>query len=77
MREILRSALAPQKGAGPPELLRGVQRRIRQRSRGKFYGDGWSTAKSPRFNYLLTASVMLLPIVLVYLVLRPTGFSVR
>jgi len=73
VRELLRSALAPPKGAVAPELLQGVQRRIRTRSRGKFYGDGWSTAKSPRSTYLVTSLLMLLLIGFVFFVLVPWG----
>ena len=73
VRDLLRSALAPPPGAVAPELLRGVQKRIRARSRGKFYGDGWSTAKSPRSTYLITSLLMLALIGLVYFVLVPWG----
>ncbi len=73
VRELLRSALAPPPGAVAPELLRGVQRRLRKRSRGKFYGDGWSTAKSPRSTYLITSLLMLALIALVFFVLVPWG----
>lgn len=73
VRELLRSALAPPRGAVAPELLQGVQRRIRTRSRGKFYGDGWSTAKSPRSTYLVTSLLMLILIGFVFFVLVPWG----
>jgi hypothetical protein len=73
VRELLRSALAPPPGAVAPELLRGVQRRIRKRSRGKFYGDGWSTTRSPRSTYLITSILMLFLIGIVYFVLVPWG----
>lgn len=73
VRELLRSALAPPKGAVAPALLQGVQRRIRTRSRGKFYGDGWSTAKSPRSTYLVTSLLMLVLIGFVFFVLVPWG----
>lgn len=73
VRELLRTALAPPKGAVAPELLQGVQRRIRTRSRGKFYGDGWSTAKSPRSTYLVTSLLMLVLIGFVFFVLVPWG----
>ncbi|MEP7125048.1 MAG: hypothetical protein ABJE95_29225 [Byssovorax sp.] len=73
VRELLRSALAPPKGSVAPELLQGVQRRIRARSRGKFYGDGWSTAKSPRSTYLITSLLMLVLIGFVFFVLIPWG----
>ncbi|HVH46845.1 MAG TPA: hypothetical protein VM925_31095 [Labilithrix sp.] len=63
----------PEKDA---ELLQSVQRKLRKRSKGKFYGDGWSTTQS-RLNYALIAAVMLVTIVAVYLALGPTGFSLR
>lgn len=66
-------ALEPAKDA---ELLASVQRKLRKRSKGKFYGDGWSTSQS-RLNYALVAGVMLVTIVAVYLALGPTGFSLR
>jgi hypothetical protein len=55
-------------------LLRGVQRKLRIRSKGKFYADGWSTTQS-RLNYALVAAVMLVTILAVYLALGPTGIS--
>jgi hypothetical protein len=73
MRDLLRSALAPPPGAVAPSILPGVQRKLRRRSRGKFYGDGWSTARAPRSTYLVTSIVMLLLIAFVFLVLIPWG----
>ena len=55
-------------------LLASVQRKLRRRSKGKFYSDGWSTTQA-RFSYALIAAVMLVTIVAVYLVLGPTGIS--
>ncbi len=55
-------------------LLLAVQRKLRQRSKGKFYADGWSTTHS-RVNYALVASVMLAVIVAVYLAMGPMGIS--
>ena len=72
VRELLRGALRPPQAA-PPNLLRGVQRRLRTRSRGKFYGDGWSTTQSPRSTYLMTSILMLALIAFVFLVLVPWG----
>lgn len=73
VRDMLRSALAPPPGSVAPSLLHGVQRKLRRRSRGKFYGDGWSTARAPRSTYLLTSLVMLGLIAFVFLVLIPWG----
>jgi hypothetical protein len=71
LRDSLRSALRPPPGSVAPSLLGGVQRKLRTRSRGKFYGDGWSTARSPRSTYLVTSILMLVLMVLVFLVLVP------
>ena len=73
VRDMLRSALAPPPGSVAPSLLHGVQRKLRRRSRGKFYGDGWSTARAPRSTYLMTSIVMLALIAFVFLVLIPWG----
>jgi hypothetical protein len=53
-----------------PDLLPGVQRRIRTRSRGKFFADGWSTTHA-RVNYALVGLLTLLLVVLAYFVLSP------
>jgi hypothetical protein len=53
-----------------PDLLHGVQRRIRKRSRGKFFGDGWSTGQQ-RIGYVLVALVTLLLVAVAYFVLGP------
>jgi hypothetical protein len=78
IRALLKRSLAPPAGdaeeAPEPELLAAVQRKIRQRSRGKFYADGWSTTQS-RLNYVLVAAVMLVTVVVVYIALGPMGIS--
>ena len=79
MRALLKRSLAsPSAEHEPPkqDLLRGVQRKLRQRSKGKFYADGWSTSQS-RVNYALVAGVMLVVIVAVYLALGPMGISLH
>jgi hypothetical protein len=53
-----------------PDLLPGVQRRIRKRSRGKFFGDGWSTTQA-RTSYVLVGLVTLLLVALAYYALGP------
>ena len=57
-------------------LLLAVQRKLRQRSKGKFYADGWSTTHS-RLNYAFVAGVMLVVIVAVYLAMGPMGISLH
>jgi len=76
MRDLFRQALRPPPGSVAPSLLRGVQHRLRTRSRGKFYGDGWSTARSPRTTYLVTSLIMLALIAVVFLVLIPWSIQV-
>lgn len=78
MRALLKRSIEAAAPAMPekPELLRGVQRKIRQRSRGKFFADGWSTSQS-RVSYALVAAIMLVIIALAYFALGPTGFTAR
>jgi hypothetical protein len=81
---LKRSLAEPEEAAPAPAeekdrdavLLAAVQQKLRKRSKGKFYNDGWSTAQS-RINYTLIALMMLVTIVAVYLALGPTGFSLR
>jgi hypothetical protein len=71
LKEALRGALRPPPGAVAPKLLHGVQKKLRVRSRGKFYGDGWSTSESPRMTYLVTSALMLLLVAIVFFALLP------
>ncbi len=76
MRALLKRALAqPVSDEATDELiLRGVQKKIRQRSKGKFYGDGWSTSQS-KVSYALVAVTMLVILALAYLYMTPTSLS--
>jgi hypothetical protein len=70
LRSMLRGAL--REDGPPPNVLAGVQKKIRERSRGKFYADGWSTAKHPPFNtYLVTSLLMLAVLGVSYALLSP------
>jgi hypothetical protein len=72
MRDLLKRSLATEVLArDTPDLLRGVQRRIRRRSRGKFFADGWSTTSQSRMGYVLVALVTLLLAALAYYALGP------
>lgn len=73
MRDLLKRALAPATAPEKP-VLREVQRKIRQRSKGKFFSDGWSTSGS-KVNHALVAVVMLLIVAIAYFALGPMGFS--
>src|SRR3954464_7015456 len=70
VRSMLRGALPEE--PPPPNVLAGVQKRIRERSKGKFYADGWSTAKHPPLNtYLVTSLLMLAILGISYALLSP------
>lgn len=71
VRDLLRGALRPPPGSVAPALLGGVQKKLRMRSRGKFYGDGWSTAQAPKSTYLVTSALMLVLIIIVAILLVP------
>lgn len=71
IRQLLRGTF-PVEEAMPDDMLQGVQRKLRQRSRGKFYGEGWSTARQPPVGtYLVTSLVMLAVVFVVWAVLSP------
>ena len=55
-----------------PDVLKGVQRKIRMRSGGKYFADGWSTTRQPPIStFLVTSLVMLMILAIIYLILRP------
>lgn len=77
IRALLRGALTEEPGDQPPEVpnvLAGVQQKLRERSGGKFYTDGWSTSKeAPISTYLVTSALMLVFVLATYAIL---GFLV-
>ena len=72
--DAIRALLKRSFSEPPPEapVLREVQRKIRKRSKGKFYSDGWSTT-SQRVSYALVAVIMLLVVAVAYFALGPMG----
>jgi hypothetical protein len=77
LTELVRRSLDhPSSGKDAPDLLVGVQRKLRQRSRGKFYGDGWSTANT-RTSYVLVSVAMLIVMAIAYFVLGPVSILPR
>jgi hypothetical protein len=71
VRDLLKRTMSAEALArNAPDLLQGVQRRIRKRSRGKFFGDGWSTGQA-RLGYVLVALVTLLLVAIAYFALGP------
>jgi len=70
LRAALRSALRSAEEA--PDVLAGFQKKVRERSEGKFYADGWSTARhAPVNTYLVTGILMLLALGVIYALLAP------
>jgi hypothetical protein len=72
MRALLKRSMEEPPKPEEGEILLGVQRKIRKRSRGKFYGDGWSTANA-RMGYGLVAGMFLIVLALAYASMTP-GF---
>src|SRR5688572_13756334 len=70
LRSIVRGALRG--GGEPPDVLAGFQKKMRERSGGKFYADGWSTARhAPVNTYFVTSLLMLLALGVIYALLSP------
>jgi hypothetical protein len=74
--EAIRALLKKSTPPPAPPLLRGVQKKLRARSKGKFYADGWSTTEA-RINYALVAVAMLVVIAVAYFALGPMGITAR
>jgi hypothetical protein len=70
LRSIVRGALRAPDDA--PDLLAGFQKKVRERSDGKFYADGWSTARHPPVNtYLVTGIMIWCALAVIYALLSP------
>jgi hypothetical protein len=74
LASLLKRSLAGPTTTTGPGILPGVQRRIRKRSRGKFFADGWSTSNA-RMSTGLIAMAMLLVLALAYFALGPVGIQ--
>jgi hypothetical protein len=70
LRSIVRGALRASDDS--PDLLAGFQKKVRERSDGKFYADGWSTARHPPVNtYLVTGLMIWGALAVIYALLSP------
>jgi hypothetical protein len=70
LRSLVRGALRDDRE--PPDVLAGFQKKVRERSGGKFYADGWSTSRNPpEFTYLVTGILVLVALVVIYALLSP------
>ncbi len=76
MRALLKRSLAKTEPEPHKPILREVQRKLRVRSKGKFFSDGWSTTAA-KMNYALVAVLMLLIVAIAYFALGPMGFTNR
>lgn len=77
LRSLVRGALRDDREA--PDVLAGFQKKVRERSGGKFYADGWSTSRNPpEFTYLVTGLLILVALGVITALLLPlSGNSVR
>ena len=75
VKDLLRAALRPP-STRTSKIRRGVQERIREQSRGRYYGDGWSVNTAPKATFLVTTLLMLLLTLLAWVVLSPIGVEV-
>jgi hypothetical protein len=71
IKDLLRKAMRPP--AEPVNVTRGVQKKVREQTKGLYFADGWSTSTAPRETFLVTSIVMLVVVVVVYLLLGPYG----
>lgn len=74
--ELGADLLSALKGDGeqpaPPDVLAGFQKKLRERSGGKFYEEGWSTSRHPPTSmYLITSLLMLAVLGIIYALLAP------
>jgi len=74
MAALLKRSLAGPSPQATPSILHDVQRRIRKRSRGKFFADGWSVTDA-RVSHAVIALAMLLILAIAYVALGPTGIQ--
>ena len=69
LRSALKGGVADE---AAPDVLAGFQKKLRERSGGKFYEDGWSTSRHPPINtYLITSLMMLAILAVIYALLAP------
>jgi hypothetical protein len=74
MTALLKRSLQTPATTRRPSILRDVQRRIRKRSRGKFFADGWSTTNG-RVSYMIIALAMLVVLAIAYVGLGPVSIQ--
>jgi|WetSurMetagenome_2_1015567.scaffolds.fasta_scaffold699182_2 hypothetical protein len=72
LRDVVEEEAATGAARAPRDVLLGVQHKLRVRSGGKFYEEGWSTARhGPVATYLITSLLMLAVLAVSYVILQP------
>jgi hypothetical protein len=72
LQAAMRKAFDSDDESASVDVLRGVQGRLRARSGGKFYDDGWSTLRHPPFaTFFITSLMMLAILAIIYAILVP------
>jgi hypothetical protein len=73
IKELLRGVVTKEREEPEvPDVLGGVQEKLRIRSGGKFYDDAWSTARhAPVSFYFITSVIMLAILAVSYFILQP------
>jgi len=70
--DLLTALKGGDEGPQTPDVLAGFQKKLRERSGGKFYEDGWSTSRhAPTNTYLITSLMMLAVLGVIYALLAP------
>jgi len=73
LKDLLREAVDPGPDQ-PADMLGSVQRKLRERSGGKFYADRWSTARyAPVSMFFVTGLLMLIAIAFLFFLLYPVS----
>jgi hypothetical protein len=75
LKKSLGAALEPPPAPAVEKiLLKNVQRKIRKRSRGRFFADGWSTS-AQRVSYVTIAILMLFVLAVAFFALAPSAIQ--
>ena len=72
LQSLMKRALSTDDEGSEVDVLSAVQDKLRERSGGKFYRDGWSTSRHPPFaTYFITSLMMLAVLAIIYAILTP------
>jgi hypothetical protein len=77
VRDLLRKAIDREQPAEDMSVLAGVQRRLRDETKGRYFADGWGTTPAVRETYLVTAVLLIALLAFAWLALGPLGLQRR